>query len=200
MGSQVYGSSFSKSIIYSLLVDPTKGTLSTSPSVQVYFQIFKLSSPSIQDPLGRQINPPSNAWIYWLPEGYFPLILLENVKQLFFKVKTLLLLHRKTSITYTEKQIKNANTKKKRKIQKAKMLSTIECSQYFSWSLEYTETKNPTVSSFIQHKWQNRWTFTSFSRKGRGSLEKFNSNDWKSNQPKNLISFNPNLNVKSSTC
>lgn len=63
MGSQVYGGSFSKTTLYSIvLLGPIKATLSTSPSVQVYSQFFKVSStkylvPTMVAELNLVANP-----------------------------------------------------------------------------------------------------------------------------------------------
>lgn len=71
--------------------------------------------------------------------------------------------------------------KKKRKKKAPKYYGKLSVHRYLNpWLVTRMDRdKNPAVSSFTRHKWQDRWTFTIFAREGRGYLVdlKFNSKD-----------------------
>lgn len=87
MVSQPYEGSFSKSAIYSLLAGSNQ-TLNTSPvSPGLLPTIETFSIKYLVLTRGWQKKPLSEVWIHCLPAGYFSLILLENLRQLSFRLK-----------------------------------------------------------------------------------------------------------------
>lgn len=110
-------------------LNPTKKTGNISPPPQAHSNYSDFSVSISVSTRGRQNEASQQSLDILAARDYFPLILLENVKQLFFMVKTLLLLAYNLHKLHGQTQGKNGTIRNKNKNQRAKILLTIQCSQ-----------------------------------------------------------------------